>query len=159
MYRFEDVSSSQIDSGGTLKFKGDVRLIGGYESLDHRRDVLIRRTNFRLDKIEKRLEILGGYLIAYLNLDEVIRIIRFEDEPKKKLIKAFELTETQAEVLTWIAEFIETSGYPPSYRNIMEAFGWTSPNAVAGHLHKLEQKKRIRIIPTISRGIIVLRKD
>ncbi|WP_284730003.1 DNA gyrase subunit A, partial [Escherichia coli] len=50
--------------------------------LDHRKDVLVRRSNFRLDKIEKRLEVLEGYLKAYLNLDEVIRIIREEDEPK-----------------------------------------------------------------------------
>lgn len=67
--------------------------------LTHRRDVLLRRTRFRLDKIEKRLEILGGYLIAYLNLDEVIRIIRFEDHPKQKLIATFELTEVQAEAI------------------------------------------------------------
>lgn len=67
--------------------------------LNHRREVLIRRTKFRLDKIEKRLEILGGYLIAYLNLDEVIRIIRFEDEPKKELINTFELTDNQAEAI------------------------------------------------------------
>lgn len=69
------------------------------EFLAHRRDVLIRRTNFRLDKIEKRLDILAGYLIAYLNLDEVIRIIRFEDHPKQDLIAAFDLTETQAEAI------------------------------------------------------------
>ncbi len=67
--------------------------------LDHRREVLIRRTNYRLEKIETRLELLGGYLIAYLNLDEVIRIIRFEDEPKKELIIAFKLTENQAEAI------------------------------------------------------------
>lgn len=69
------------------------------EFLAHRRDVLIRRTNFRLDKIEKRLDILAGYLIAYLNLDEVIRIIRYEDHPKQDLIAAFDLTETQAEAI------------------------------------------------------------
>jgi topoisomerase-4 subunit A len=52
------------------------------EWLDHRKDVLTRKSNFRLKEIARRLEILGGYLIAYLNLDEVIRIIREEDEPK-----------------------------------------------------------------------------
>ncbi len=52
------------------------------EWLDHRRDVLLRRSRHRLSEIEHRLEVLGGYLIAYLNLDEVIRIIREEDEPK-----------------------------------------------------------------------------
>jgi len=67
--------------------------------LDHRHEVLVRRSRFRLDKIEKRLEVLGGYLIAYLNLDEVIRIIREEDEPKKEMIKAFGLTENQAEAI------------------------------------------------------------
>ena len=67
--------------------------------LDHRHDVLIRRSEFRLDKIEKRLEILDGLLIAYLNLDEVIRIIREEDEPKAELIKGFKLTDTQAEAI------------------------------------------------------------
>jgi topoisomerase-4 subunit A len=67
--------------------------------LDHRLDVLERRTRFRLGQIEKRLEILGGYLICYLNLDEVIRIIREEDEPKKKMIRAFKLTDGQAEAI------------------------------------------------------------
>ncbi|MCV6547488.1 MAG: DNA topoisomerase IV subunit A [Cohaesibacter sp.] len=67
--------------------------------LDHRRDVLIRRSRFRLAKIEHRLEVLDGYLIAYLNLDEVIRIIRFEDEPKAELMKAFNLTEVQADAI------------------------------------------------------------
>ncbi|MEM9810393.1 MAG: DNA topoisomerase IV subunit A [Pseudomonadota bacterium] len=67
--------------------------------VDHRRDVLLRRTQHRLDKIAKRLEILAGYLIAYLNLDEVIRIIRFEDHPKDELIATFDLTEVQAEAI------------------------------------------------------------
>ncbi|AWM01664.1 DNA topoisomerase IV subunit A [Bradyrhizobium amphicarpaeae] len=67
------------------------------EWLDHLRDVLIRRTRHRKGEIEHRLEILGGLLIAYLNIDEVIRIIRTEDEPKPALIKAFKLTELQAE--------------------------------------------------------------
>src|ERR1700729_4268032 len=67
------------------------------EWLDHLRDVLIRRSNYRKEQIEHRLEILGGYLIAYLNLDKVIKIIRTEDEPKPVLIKAFKLTEIQAE--------------------------------------------------------------
>jgi len=69
------------------------------EWLDHRKDVLIRRSTHRLSQIEKRLEILGGLLVAYLNLDEVIRIIRYEDEPKQELIKAFALTDVQAEAI------------------------------------------------------------
>jgi topoisomerase IV subunit A len=69
------------------------------EWLDHRRDVLLRRTNFRLRQIEHRLEVLGGFLVAYLNLDEVIRIIRSEDEPKPALIARFKLTDVQAEAI------------------------------------------------------------
>ena len=67
--------------------------------LDHRHDVLVRRSQYRLDKIEQRLEMLGGFLIAFLNLDEVIRIIREEDEAKAELIKAFDLTDNQAEAI------------------------------------------------------------
>ena len=69
------------------------------EWLDHRKEVLVRRTNFRLGEIARRLEILEGYLIAYLNLDEVIRIIREEDEPKPALMKRFKLTDNQAEAI------------------------------------------------------------
>jgi topoisomerase-4 subunit A len=69
------------------------------EWLDHRREVLLRRSNHRLRQIDNRLEVLGGYLIAYLNLDRVIRIIRTEDEPKPVLIKAFKLSEVQAEAI------------------------------------------------------------
>jgi topoisomerase-4 subunit A len=69
------------------------------EWLGHRREVLIRRTKFRLDQIAHRLEVLGGYLIAYLNLDKVIKIIRTEDEPKPVLMKTFKLTDVQAEAI------------------------------------------------------------
>ncbi|MCJ8147987.1 DNA topoisomerase IV subunit A [Shinella sp. H4-D48] len=69
------------------------------EWLDHRRDVLQRRSRHRLAAIDRRLEILGGYLIAYLNLDEVIRIIREEDEPKVSLMETFSLTDVQAEAI------------------------------------------------------------
>lgn len=67
--------------------------------LAHRQDVLIRRSRHRLAEIEHRLEVLGGYLIAYLNLDEVIRIIREEDEPKKELMRTFSLSDVQAEAI------------------------------------------------------------
>lgn len=67
--------------------------------LEHRIEVLIRRTNYRLNRIERRLEVLDGYLIAFLNIDEVIRIVRFEDEPKKKLIASFNLSEVQADAV------------------------------------------------------------
>ena len=69
------------------------------EWLDHRRDVLRRRSRHRLAAIERRLEILGGLLIVYLDLDRVIRIIREEDEPKAELMRAFELTELQANAI------------------------------------------------------------
>ncbi|KAA0583350.1 DNA topoisomerase IV subunit A [Azospirillum sp. B21] len=67
--------------------------------LDHRHEVLVRRSNHRLRQIDHRLEVLGGYLAAYLNLDEVIRIIREEDEPKQELIRAFTLTDVQADAI------------------------------------------------------------
>jgi len=67
--------------------------------LEHRIEVLQNRSRYRLDKIETRLEVLDGLLIAYLNLDEVIRIIRQEDEPKTCLMTQFKLSETQAEAI------------------------------------------------------------
>ncbi|AMW35130.1 DNA topoisomerase IV subunit A [Haematospirillum jordaniae] len=67
--------------------------------LEHRIEVLERRSRYRLGKIDHRLEILAGYLIAYLNLDEVIRIIREEDEAKAALMKAFGLSDMQAEAI------------------------------------------------------------
>src|ERR1700675_2594917 len=69
------------------------------EWLDHRRDVLVRRSKHRLAAIEHRLEVLGGFLIAYLNLDKVIKIIRKEDEPKPVLMKAFKLSDVQADAI------------------------------------------------------------
>lgn len=67
--------------------------------LDHRRDVLQRRSQQRLGKIDLRMEVLDGYMIAFLNLDEVIRIIRFEDKPKEELMRVFNLTERQADAI------------------------------------------------------------
>ena len=69
------------------------------EWLDHRREVLIRRSRHRLADIERRLEVLAGYLIAYLNIDEVIRIIREEDEPKQVMMAKWDLTDVQAEAI------------------------------------------------------------
>ncbi|HEY4775043.1 MAG TPA: DNA topoisomerase IV subunit A [Xanthobacteraceae bacterium] len=69
------------------------------EWLAHRRDVLLRRSNYRLTQIEHRLEALGGYLVAYLNLDKVIRIIRKEDEPKPVLMTSFKLSEVQTDAI------------------------------------------------------------
>jgi len=67
--------------------------------LDHRHEVLKRTTRFRLAKIEHRLEVLDGYLIAYLNIDEVIRIIREEDDPKARMMKRWKLSDVQAEAI------------------------------------------------------------
>jgi len=67
--------------------------------LDHRMVVLERRSRHRLGQIKHRLEVLGGMLVAYLNLDEVIRIIREEDNAKKSLIEAFKLTDVQVEAI------------------------------------------------------------
>ena len=69
------------------------------EWLDHRREVLVRRSKHRLAEIDHRLEVLGGLLVAYLNLDKVIKIIRNEDEPKPVLIKTFKLSEVQADAI------------------------------------------------------------
>ncbi len=69
------------------------------EWLAHRTDVLVRRSRHRLAAIDRRLEILGGLLVAYLNLDEVIRIIREEDEPKQVMMAKWSLTDNQAEAI------------------------------------------------------------
>jgi topoisomerase-4 subunit A len=69
------------------------------EWLDHRREVLLRRSKHRLAEIDHRLEVLGGWLIAYLNLDAVIKIIRKEDEPKPVLMKRFKLSDVQADAI------------------------------------------------------------
>jgi len=70
-----------------------------WQWLEHRVEVLVRRSQYRLKKIEHRLEVLDGYLIAYLNIDEVIRIVRFEDDPKSKLMSRFKLSEVQADAI------------------------------------------------------------
>ena len=66
-----------------------------HQWLDHRREVLLRRSRFRLAAIERRLELLAGMIVVFLNLDEVIRIIREEDEPKEALMARFALSEAQ----------------------------------------------------------------
>lgn len=69
------------------------------EFVDHRQNIVLRRTKYQVQKIDDRLEILHALKVAYLNIDEVIRIIREEDEPKQELIKKFKLTDTQAEAI------------------------------------------------------------
>ncbi|WP_375569655.1 DNA topoisomerase IV subunit A [Ahrensia marina] len=86
-----------LDGGLTPRVMGLREVLVAW--LDHRRDVLVRRSNYRLGKIAARLELLEGFIVAYLNLDEVIRIIRYEDEPKQELMKAFGLSDTQADAI------------------------------------------------------------
>ena len=86
-----------LDANGTPRIMPLPEVLQSF--LDHREVVIIRRSNHRLGKIAYRLEVLEGYLIVYLNLDEVIRIIREEDEPKKQLIATFKLKDTQAEAI------------------------------------------------------------
>jgi topoisomerase-4 subunit A len=95
---------SRIPLNMNVLVKGRVPKVVGLaealrEWLDHRRDVLLRRSNHRLGQIEHRLEVLGGFLVAYLNIDKVIKIIRREDEPKPVLMRTFKLTEVQAEAV------------------------------------------------------------
>jgi len=86
-----------LDSDGVPRVMSIKEVLGEY--LRHRLNVLERRFNYRLQKINARLEILAGYLIAYLNLDEIIRIIREEDEPKAVMMAKFGLTDNQAEAI------------------------------------------------------------
>jgi len=83
--------------GRIPKVVGLAEVLG--EWLTHRREVLLRRSRHRLAEIEHRLEVLGGYLVAYLNIDKVIKIIRKEDEPKPVLMKTFKLSDIQADAI------------------------------------------------------------
>jgi topoisomerase-4 subunit A len=103
LFRFTDLEAriplnlNVLDKGITPKVMSLREALTAF--LDHRREVLGRRSRHRLAKIADRLEVLEGYLAVYLNLDKVIKIIRNEDEPKPALITAFKLTERQAEAI------------------------------------------------------------
>ena len=103
LFRLSDLETRFPVNMNVLDATGTPRVMGLREALQaflaHRREVLVRRAKFRLAKIEARLHILDGLLIAYLNLDEVIRIVRYEDEPKAKLIAAFDLSDIQADAI------------------------------------------------------------
>lgn len=86
-----------LDGGRTPKVMSLKEVLQAF--LNHRQDVLLRRSTYRINEITSRLEILEGYLIAYLNIDEVIRIIREEDEPKPYMIEKFGLTDNQVEAI------------------------------------------------------------
>ncbi len=103
LYRLSDletrfpVNMNVLDARSTPRVMGLKAVLQAF--LDHRRDVLVRRARHRLAKIEARLHILDGMLIVYLDLDEVIRIVRYEEEPKLRLIERFALSEIQAEAI------------------------------------------------------------
>jgi topoisomerase-4 subunit A len=86
-----------LDKGTTPKVMNLAEALKAW--LNHRLDVLVRRTQHRLEQIARRLEVLEGYLVAYLNLDEVIKIIREEDDSKAVLMARFNLTDNQAEAI------------------------------------------------------------
>jgi topoisomerase-4 subunit A len=101
LFKLTDLES-RIPLNMNVLIKGRIPKVVGIaevlrEWLDHRRDVLVRRSRYRLAQIEHRLEVLSGYLVAYLNLDKVIKIIRSEDEPKPVLMKTFRLSDLQAD--------------------------------------------------------------
>ena len=93
-YKF-NMNLNVIDSNGAPRVMGICDIL--LEFIAHQKNVLIRRSKWRLGNIDRRLEILGGLLIVYLNLDRVIEIIRTEDDPKAVLMSEFQLTEIQVE--------------------------------------------------------------
>ena len=103
VFRLTDLESrislnlNVLDASGTPGVMNLRQVLQAY--LDHRHDVLIRRSRCRLTKVEHRLEILQGYRVVYLNLDQVIEILRHEDHPKPVLVVTFALTDRQAEAI------------------------------------------------------------
>ena len=103
MFKLTDLESrfnmnmNVLDADNTPKVMNFHGILTAF--LDHRHVVLVRRTKFRLGKINARIEVLSGYLVAYLNLDQIIHIIREEDDAKAVLVKTFELSENQAEAI------------------------------------------------------------
>ncbi len=103
LFRLTDLETRFAVNLNALDGKGVPRVMNLREMLqaflDHRHAVLLRRSKYRLAQIEARLEVLAGLLIAYLNLDRLIRIIRTEDEPRPVIMKTFRLSEAQAEAI------------------------------------------------------------
>lgn len=91
------VNMNVIGIDGKPRVKGLVQLLS--EWLQFRIDTVTRRLQYRLDKVTQRLHILDGLMVAFLNIDEIIAMIRHEDEPKKQLIKRFQLSDTQADAI------------------------------------------------------------
>ena len=91
------INMNVLDATGTPRVMGLKACLQAF--LDHRREVLVRRAGWRIDRVEKRLHLLEGLRIVFLNLDEVIRIVREEEQPKAVLIARFGLTELQADFI------------------------------------------------------------
>jgi len=91
------INMNVLDATGTPGVMGLKACLRAF--LDHRRDVLNRRSQWRIERVEKRLHLLEGLRIVFLNLDEVIRIVREEEHPKAELIARFGLTEPQADYI------------------------------------------------------------
>ncbi|MFT4913319.1 MAG: topoisomerase-4 subunit A [Brevundimonas sp.] len=91
------INMNVLDATGTPRVMGLKACLQAF--LDHRRDVLVRRSHWRIDRVEKRLHLLEGLRIVFLNLDEVIRIVREEEQPKAVLIARFGLSELQADFI------------------------------------------------------------
>lgn len=89
------INMNVLDASGTPRVMGLKACLQAF--LDHRREVLVRRAAWRIERIEKRLHLLEGLRIVFLNLDEVIRIVREEEQPKAVLIARFNLSEAQAD--------------------------------------------------------------
>ena len=86
-----------LDGGRVPRVMGLAEVLQAW--LDHRREVLLRRSRHRLQALEKRIHVLEGYLLVFADLDTVIQIIREADEPRSELMEVFRLTETQAEAV------------------------------------------------------------
>jgi topoisomerase-4 subunit A len=103
LFKLSDLESRFSINMNVLDARATPRVMGLKEALQaflaHRREVIVRRARHRLAKIEQRLHIVAGLLIVFLNLDEVIRIVRYEDEPKAKLMAAFEIDDVQADAI------------------------------------------------------------
>jgi len=91
------INMNVLDATGTPRVMGLKACLQAF--LDHRREVLVRRAGWRIDRVEKRLHLLEGLRIVFLNLDEVIRIVREEEQPKAVLIARFGLSELQADFI------------------------------------------------------------
>ena len=103
LFKYTDLETKFSVNMNALNDKGAPELMSLRRMLEcfinHRRNVLVRKSNFRLDKIADRLHILAAYMVVYVNLDEVIEIIKTQDQPKPVMMERFNITEVQAEAI------------------------------------------------------------